>query len=100
MPGIMRKLLYVFLIVTSAAGWAGTPHLTLDINTHRAARNSNPTYLGKLGNSTYFIANDVAGASNAALFKTDGTDPGTTKVKDIGPGGVLANYVSFGRPMR
>jgi len=98
MPGITRQLLYVILVVASAAGWAGTPHLTLDINTHRAARSSDPTYLGKLGDSTYFIAHDAAGSFNAALFRTDGTDAGTTKVRDIGPGGILTNYGLYRPP--
>jgi ELWxxDGT repeat protein len=98
MPGTARRLLYVLLIVASTAGLAGTPHLTLDINTHRAARSSDPTYLGKLGNSIYFIAHDVPGASHAALFKTDGTDGGTTKVRDIGPGGILPSYFLYRPP--
>lgn len=98
MPGNARRLLYVLLIVASTAGLAGTPHLTLDINTHRAARSSDPTYLGKLGNSIYFIAHDVPGASHAALFKTDGTDGGTIKVKDIGPGGILPSYFLYRPP--
>jgi ELWxxDGT repeat protein len=89
MPGIARRLLYVLLVVASMAGVAGTPHLTLDINTQRIARDSSPVYLGKLGNWTYFIAHDVPGANHAALFRTDGTDGGTTKVKDIGAGGIL-----------
>jgi ELWxxDGT repeat protein len=98
MPGTARRLLYVLLIVASTAGLAGTPHLTLDINTDRAARSSDPTYLGKLGSSIYFIAHDVPGASNAALFKTDGTDGGTTKVKDIGPGGIFPSYFLYRPP--
>jgi ELWxxDGT repeat protein len=98
MPGTARRLLYVLLLVAASAGLAGTPHLTLDINTHRAARSSDPTYLGKLGNFIYFIAHDVPGASHAGLFKTDGTDGGTTKVKDIGPGGILPSYFLYRPP--
>src|SRR6202047_719617 len=98
MPGTARRLLYALLKVASAAVLPGPPHLTLDINTHRAARSSDPTYLGKLGNSIYFIGHDVPGASHAALFKTDGTDGGTTKVKDIGPGGILPSYFLYRPP--
>lgn len=96
---MLGRLFYLLLIVAWTAGRAGTPHLTLDINTHRVARSSDPTYLGKLGNSIYFIAHDVPGGSNAALFKIDGSGGSTTKVKDIGPGpGVSANYGLYRPP--
>src|SRR5581483_1455071 len=98
MQGIARRLLYVLLVVVSLAAMAGTPHLILDINTERVARDSNPVYLGKLGNSFYFIANDVPGGAHAALFKTDGTESGTTKVQDIGNGGISTNGGYFRPP--
>jgi len=99
MPRMLGCMFYVLLIVASTAGQAGTPHLTLDINTLRVARNSDTTYLGKLGNSIYFIAHDVPGGSNAALFKIDGPGGGATKVKDIGPGpGISANYGLYRPP--
>jgi ELWxxDGT repeat protein len=76
----------------TACARAGTPQVVLDINSQYTAMGSNPTWLGKLGNSVYFIAKPIPATASGgyALFKTDGTAAGTTQVAPIDGLGILA----------
>jgi ELWxxDGT repeat protein len=56
--------------------------LVKDINI--GSGGSNPSHFTRFGNQTCFIAND--GEHGYELWITDGTDAGTTLVKDISPG--------------
>jgi hypothetical protein len=67
-----------WLVLAAAVARAGTPSLVLDINTQRQPQSSSPIFLGTLGGYDYFIATPVPGSSQSALYKSDGTDAGTT----------------------
>ncbi len=59
------------------------PHLLKDINP--CAGSSNPNYIVKAGNYTFF--NALNGISNdAGLYRSDGTDTGTIKLNLVSPG--------------
>ena len=60
---------------------AADPQLLLDIN---PTGNSNAEQFVQVGTSTFFVAND--GTNGRELWKSDGTEEGTTLVKDIQDG--------------
>ncbi|MBX7259700.1 MAG: hypothetical protein K1Y02_25315, partial [Candidatus Hydrogenedentes bacterium] len=61
------------------------------------ARSSNPSHLTVVGNVLYFAADD--GVRGTELWKSDGTEAGTTLVAEIGSGraGGIAPQETFGR---
>jgi ELWxxDGT repeat protein len=88
-PKLARTLLCSWLVLAAAVARAGTPSLVLDINTQRQPQSSFPIFLGTLGGYDYFIATPVPGSSQSALYKSDGTEAGTTQVQTIAGYGVL-----------
>ena len=62
---------------------AGMPELLKDINLNTS--NSNPTSFVDVGGTLFFKATDSTG--DTELWKSDGTDLGTVRVKDIEPSG-------------
>ncbi len=60
-----------------------TPYLVKDINRGIVSRPSDPMDFVTIGNVTFFTAN--VDALGRELWKTDGTEAGTTLVKKIGP---------------
>ena len=86
---VVRTLLWSLLVLVAAVARAGTPSLVLDINTQRLPQSSSPIFLGTLGGYDYFIATPVPGSSQSALYKSDGTDAGTTQVQTIAGFGVF-----------
>jgi ELWxxDGT repeat protein len=63
---------------------AQQPRLIKDINLRQVGIGSSPGGFASIGNVTYFFAQE-AGTGNE-LWKTDGTEAGTTLVLDIRPG--------------
>jgi ELWxxDGT repeat protein len=74
---------------TAAAGvepgvTGGTPATTVLLDVVAGNTSSNPGFMGHLGNTIFFSADD--GVNGRELWKTDGTQAGTMLVKDIAPG--------------
>jgi ELWxxDGT repeat protein len=65
----------------AAAVGPSAPYLVKDIN---PSGGSNPRYLTNISGTLYFSADD--GSRGRELWKTDGTEGGTKRVKDIRPG--------------
>jgi len=76
------KRIISFVLVLFSVQSSFCQSLVKDINIGNG--NSNPANFIRLGNSTCFIANDEL--HGYELWITDGTEAGTTRVKDINPG--------------
>lgn len=94
---IMNKLIaFLPIFFASFFSWSQTPTLTKDINTGYLS--SNPTLFYVHGNYMFFTALNNTTNGNE-LWKTDGTDSGTSMVKDINIGSNSSNpnnYCSVG----
>lgn len=86
---ILRAMLCCWLLLGAAVARGGTPSLVLDINAQHEPQSSSPVFLGTMGGYDYFIATPGPGSSQAALYRTDGTDAGTTQVQTIAGFGIL-----------
>ncbi|HEX6901621.1 MAG TPA: ELWxxDGT repeat protein [Thermoanaerobaculia bacterium] len=75
-------LLLTLLCAAPALGL--TPRLVKDINTLPSPEGSEPDFMVRSGNLTYFVAND--GENGQELWRTDGTEAGTFQVVDACPG--------------
>jgi ELWxxDGT repeat protein len=83
----VKRAFYILLLTFSAqTGFAQSIVKDICIG----SGNSNPTNFVRMGNLTYFIAND--GLHGYELWVTDGTEAGTTMVRDIDPGPSDACY--------
>ena len=71
--------------------WNGTT--SQRVKNLNPATSSAPTELTVVNGSLYFSAND--GSVGSALWKSDGTEAGTTLVKDVLPGTSSAGYPDF-----
>ena len=97
MNSLRRFVTGTAVALTSILGtWthaANVPTLVRDINQTPIGVGSQPTFLGTLGGWTYLAADD--GVHGNELWKTDGTGPGTSLVKDINPGSAASNPANF-----
>src|SRR5262249_11288387 len=72
------------------------PEATADDGSAGPARDSNPTGLTRVGSAIFFAADN--GRAGVELWRTDGTEAGTAKVRNINalqdpnPGGSLGSY--------
>jgi len=83
----LKRALYIFFLIFSAS-LGSAQSIVKDICI--GLGNSNPSNFVSVGNLTYFIAND--GLHGYELWVTDGTEAGTTMVKDIAPGAADGCY--------
>ncbi|HLL52790.1 MAG TPA: ELWxxDGT repeat protein [Myxococcaceae bacterium] len=83
----------IFLVAT-IQGWGAEPWFadtsTIDFpvplkDVRPGETSSNPVFLGVMGSTVFFAAND--GANGQELWRSDGTLPGTVLVADLYPGG-------------
>ena len=72
--GLALAALVLFTLTMAGCGGAS----------HGGASSGGDSCLGAAGPGVFFAASD--GASGVELWKTDGTDAGTVRVKDINPG--------------
>lgn len=90
---IIRLLASTLLGLIGVAAVAGVPTLVRDINTTPIPVSSDPAFLGTVGTTTYFAAND--GAHGVELWKTDGTPAGTSLVQDVDAGAGSSSPSNF-----
>ncbi len=77
-------------------GTADGTDLVKDINTTTSAASaSNPQNFTAFNNQIYFTASNGTTANGTELWKTDGTDAGTTQVSDIREGTAASNPQNF-----
>lgn len=84
---IMKKIIIqlAFIELFLGFGFLSAQNAYIIKNVSAITKPSNPEYLTVNNNQIYFFADD--GIHGVELWKTDGTIPGTTLVKDINPNG-------------
>ena len=88
-PGALLRMLKLFRLsiwftclgAASLASAQGQPYLVKDINAALTTAGSSPGEVTQVGSALYFVTTP---ASENALWKTDGTGPGTVLVKPLG----------------
>lgn len=87
------------LYVYDPAAAPGSEFTLINVNatfTAFSQGSSTPNHFTELNGLVYFSADD--GLEGRELFVTDGTDPGTARVKDIYPGGFSASFRNASTP--
>ena len=79
-----RFLLIAVITMAGAFSLPAQPRLVKDINVQISPVGSAPVGLASIGDVTFFIAKEAQ--TGHELWKTDGTERGTTLVRDIFPG--------------
>src|SRR5258707_2987758 len=97
--GAWRSVLVLLVVLATLLGWlparaAGPALRVADINTTGGGpfipnNSSSPRGLTTVGSTLFFSADD--GSSGRELWKSDGTDANTQRVKNINPGGASSS---------
>ena len=87
------KSLLSLLLLSTSVSFAQSPTLIKDI---AIGNNGNPQFMTNVNGTLFFVAND--GTTGRELWKSDGTQSGTSIVKDINPGAShsqIAKIINF-----